>query len=214
MAQKSAEYFRVHRTENVKRFIVSQFLPKVKRNTLIQQAQRVAHGAIRSLGNIAERLFLHLHLLFFHQFPQSLRNRLNRNPAEIIPLAAGKNRNRYLMHLSSRQNENHIGGGLFQRLQQRIKRTDGEHMHLVNDIDLKSALRRRIGHLIHNLTNIVHTVVGGGINLNHIHADARRNRLTTRAFPARTPFHGVLAVHRPRKYFRYRGFSRSPCPTE
>ncbi len=87
-------------------------------------------------------------------------------------------------------------------------------MHLVDNINFKPSLRRRIGHLIHNLTDVVNAIVGGGVNLNHIHTDARRNRLTARTFPTRTPLHRVLAVHRPRKYFRYGSLSCSPRPAE
>ena len=39
-----------------------------------------------------------------------------------------------------------------------------------NNINLILALSRRVGYLIHDLPDIVHTVVGGCVDLNHVHA--------------------------------------------
>ena len=87
-------------------------------------------------------------------------------------------------------------------------------MHLVNDIDLKSALRRRVRYLLHNLTDIVHAVIGCGIDLDHIHAGTRRNGLTARTFPAGTSLHGMLTVHRPRKDLGDRSLTCASRSTE
>ena len=85
-------------------------------------------------------------------------------------------------------------------------------MHLVDDVDLVFSLRRRIGYLVDDLTDIVHTVVGSRIDLNNIHAGSRRNRLTNTAFPTGAVLCGVFAVHCFRKNLRHRsltGTSRS-----
>ena len=85
-------------------------------------------------------------------------------------------------------------------------------MHLVDDVDLVFSLRRGIGYLVDDLTDIVHTVVGSRIDLNDIHAGSRRNRLTNTAFPTGAVLCGVFAVHCFRKNLRHRsltGTSRS-----
>ena len=85
-------------------------------------------------------------------------------------------------------------------------------MHLVDDVDLVFSLRRRIGYLVDDLTDIVHTVVGSRIDLDDIHAGSRRNRLTNTAFPTGAVLCGVFAVHCFRKNLRHRsltGTSRS-----
>ena len=80
-------------------------------------------------------------------------------------------------------------------------------MHLVDDVDLVFSLRRGIGYLVDDLTDIVHTVVGSRIDLDDIHAGSRRNRLTNTAFPTGAVLCGVFAVHCFRKNFRHRSFT-------
>ena len=80
-------------------------------------------------------------------------------------------------------------------------------MHLVDDVDLVFSLRRGIGYLVDDLTDIVHTVVGSRIDLNDIHAGSRRNRLTNTAFPTGAVLCGVFAVHCFRKNLRHRSFT-------
>ena len=41
-------------------------------------------------------------------------------------------------------------------------------MHLIDDIHLISSLRRTVGYLFPDLTDIVHTVVGSRIHLHHV----------------------------------------------
>ena len=69
-------------------------------------------------------------------------------------------------------------------------------MHLIDDIDLVFPCGGRICHLIPDLTDIVHTVVGGSINLNHIHGSACSNGLTGGTFIAGIAVYWMLAVHR------------------
>ena len=80
-------------------------------------------------------------------------------------------------------------------------------MHLVDDVDLVFSLRRGIGYLVNDLTDIVHTVVGSRIDLDDIHAGSRRNRLTNTAFPTGAVLCGVFAVHCFRKNLRHRSFT-------
>ena len=80
-------------------------------------------------------------------------------------------------------------------------------MHLVDDVDLVFSLRRGIGYLVDDLTDIVHTVVGSRIDLDDIHAGSRRNRLTNTAFPTGAVLCGVFAVHCFRKNLRHRSFT-------
>ena len=85
-------------------------------------------------------------------------------------------------------------------------------MHLVDDVDLVFSLRRGIGYLVDDLTDIVHTVVGSRIDLDDIHAGSRRNRLTNTAFPTGAVLCGVFTVHCFRKNLCHRsltGTSRS-----
>ena len=87
-------------------------------------------------------------------------------------------------------------------------------MHFINDVHLVSALRRRVLHLVPNLADIIHTVVGGRINLDDIHRCLTLNCPAHGTLAAGTPVHRMLTVHRPGKYLRHRCLSRSPGTAE
>ena len=87
-------------------------------------------------------------------------------------------------------------------------------MHLIDNIDFKPALSRPVGHLVTNLADIVHAVVGCRIDLDHIHRSPRRYRSAHRAFPAGAAVRRVFTVHCFGKYFRDRRLPGSPGTAE
>ena len=186
----------------------------MKSDALIQQAQSVSHGAVRRPGDVAQRPFLYLLPFLFHQLPHPVRNGFNGNPLEIIPLAAGQNGDGDLVHLRGCQNENHVRGRFFQGFQQRIERSYGEHMHLVDDVNLIFSLCRGVGHLIHNFPDVVHTVVGCRVDFNHVHAGARCDGAAASALPTGRAVHRMLTVDGFRKNFRYGCLSCPSCSAE
>ena len=129
-------------------------------------------------------------------------------------LAPRQDRDRYLVHFCGRQDKNNILRGLLQRLQQGVERSDGKHMHLVNDIDLISSLCGPVRDLFPDLADIVYTVVGCGVDLDHVHGSSCRDGPAHLTLPARTPIDRMLTVHCLRKYLRHGRLSRSPCSAE
>ena len=115
------------------------------------------------------------------------------------------------MDLRGRQNKDHIGGRFFQGFQQRVESSYGEHMNLVNNINLVFSLCRRIGNLIHNFPDIVHTVVGGRINLDYVHARPCANSPADSAFPAGAAVCRGFAVHCFCKNFGNGSLTRTSC---
>ena len=87
-------------------------------------------------------------------------------------------------------------------------------MHLVDDIHLVFSFRRGIGHLVHDLADVVHAVVGSRVDLDHIHAGSRRYGPAASALPAGRAVNRVLAVDGFRKNLRYGCLSGSSCPAE
>ena len=118
------------------------------------------------------------------------------------------------MYLCRSQNKNNIRRWFLQRFQKSIKRSYGKHMNLVYDINLIFPCRRRIGNLFHNLSDIVHTIIGCSINLDYIHGCSCGNGLTGLTFSARTSIHRVLTVHRLGKDLGNSGLTCSSCSTE
>ena len=87
-------------------------------------------------------------------------------------------------------------------------------MHLVDNVNFIFAFRGRIGHLIPNLTNIVHTVIGGRVDLNNIHGRLGVNSLTHLTFIAWTSVHRMKAIDRFGKNFCHGGLARAPGSTK
>ena len=112
------------------------------------------------------------------------------------------------------QNKYHIFRGLFQCFQQRIECSYRKHMDLIYNIDFVPSFCRPVRHLLADLADIVHAVVGRGINLYHIHRRARGDRSAHGAFPAWASIYRMLAVYRFRKYLCHSRLSSSPCPAE
>ena len=159
MAKQPAEHLCVHCPKHIKDLVIGQFFPQQESNALIQEAQRVSHGAVRQLGNIPERLFLYPDIFFLNKLFHSVRNCVNGDTLEIISLASGQDSDGQTVYLRGCKDKNHIGGRLLKGLQQSVEGPCRKHMHLVYDINLIFSLRRGIGNFFHNFADIVNAVI-------------------------------------------------------
>ena len=80
-------------------------------------------------------------------------------------------------------------------------------MNLIDNIDPKPALRRRILHLFPDIPDVLHAVVGGGVNLHHVQGGAGSDIFTDPAMAAGTSIHRLLTIYRPGKYLGNTGLS-------
>ena len=69
-------------------------------------------------------------------------------PPEIVPLAPRDDRERYLVYFRRRKDEDRVSGRLFEGLQQRVEGRLGQHVDLVDDVDLVPALVGRVPDLV------------------------------------------------------------------
>jgi hypothetical protein len=74
---------------------------------------------------------------------------------------------------------------LFQRFEQRIKRWIGEHMNLVDDIELDAGLTGSKADFLTQITDFVDPTIAGRINLDHIQETSFVHGLTNAALAAR-----------------------------
>ena len=72
------------------------------------------------------------------------------------------------MEFCCRQDKDHILRRFFQSLQEGIEGSHGQHVDLVNDIDLELSQAGRIGGLVSDVTDFINPVIGGRINLDDI----------------------------------------------
>jgi hypothetical protein len=102
-----------------------------------------------------------------------------------------------------------MAGRLFQRLQERIERGDGQHMHFVDDVDFESGPSRPIDCVLAKLANLIDPVIGGSVDFNDIDIFADIHRDATLALTARLGrglIHG-LAIQRLGQYARHSSFT-------
>ena len=76
------------------------------------------------------------------------------------------------MQLGGSQNEQNMLRRLLECFEQRIERTDGQHVYLIDDIDSVFSFCRRILHLFPDITDIFHAIIGSRIDLHYVHGGA------------------------------------------
>ena len=88
---------------------------------------------------------------------------------QIKPLAPGKNGCRKLLHVGGGEEKFDVLRRLFQRLEQRVKGTGREHVHLVDKIHFVPSTGGHVLHVIDNdLAHLVHLCVGGCVEFQNI----------------------------------------------
>ena len=139
---------------------------------------------------------------------------LRSDPPEGEPLTAGKDRRRDLMQLRGRQDEQQMLRRFLDDLQQRIEGRDGQHMHLIDDVHTLFHLAGRINSIVPQVPDIVDTIVGGRIDLQHIHAGARIDGPAGLADIAGVAVMGIQTVDRLGKDLGAAGLARTPRARE
>ena len=89
-----------------------------------------------------------------------------------------------------------MGGRFLHRLEQRIEGRCGQHVHLVDDIHLVPAQAGGIGGFVPQVTDAVHAVVGGGVDLDHVQDAAVVHAPADGALPAGIALMGIGTVDR------------------
>ena len=104
--------------------------------------------------------------------------------AEIIALAAGKDRGREFFRLGGGEDEFHMLRRLFQRFQQGVERLLREHVDFVDDEDFEPPADGAIRGIRNDIADIVDAGVARGIDLDHVDILAAGDPLAGIAFPA------------------------------
>ena len=115
---------------------------------------------------------------------------------EIEPLAAREDRDRNLVRLGRGEDELHMLGRLFERLQQRVERLLREHVDFVDDVDLEPRPARPHGDVLPQLANFIDAAVAGAVDLQHVDVVAGRHAAADVALVARRRRRALHAVER------------------
>ena len=117
-----------------------------------------------------------------------------RHWAQIELQATRQHRRRHLLGVGGGQHEFEVLGRLFQRLQHRIEGGVGEHVNLVDHVDLEAAHHRLIDRLIEQLGDLFDAAIGGCVEFDVIHETACVDVLASRARATRRGCDAALTV--------------------
>ena len=162
--------------------------------TLVQQAQGVPEGPVGQAGQEARRLLRQVHALLLRHEAETALDILGPDALEGEALAPGEDGGRNLVELGGGQDEDEVGRGLLQDLQQGVESGGGEHVDLVDDIHPVADAGGGVYGLVPEGADVVHAVVGGGVQLHHVQEAAVIDALAGGAHPAGVPVLGLLAV--------------------
>src|SRR6202171_4865879 len=99
-------------------------------------------------------------------------------PPEHELLAPTDDRQRNLLRVSRAQDEDDVRGRLLQRLQQSVERRLGEHVRLIDDVDLERPERRGEVHLLAQVADLVDAAVRRSVDLDKVQSRAPRHLRT------------------------------------
>ena len=130
---------------------------------LVENGEGVAHGAIGLGGDDVEGFVVDPDPFLFRDAAEVPDHVGNADAVEIVGLAAGEDGREDLVLFGRRQDEDSVRRGLLQRLEESVERGLGKHVDLVDDIDAVLAHLRRDLHFLHQGLDVVHGVVGRGV---------------------------------------------------
>ena len=149
--------------------VVGRDLVAAVGDELIEGPERVAEAAVGGAGDRPHRPVGEGDRLRAGHPAQDDRDVLRRGAGEVEALAAIDDRRHHLVGLGGRQHENGVRRRLLERLQERVPGLAGEHVRLVEDVDLPLAGRRRVADPLAQLADVVDGAVRGGVHLDHVH---------------------------------------------
>ena len=108
-----------------------------ERDELIQHRLGVPHPAFGALGDGKGGGFAQVDSFLLRNEKEMGRDDIGRNPAKIESLTPTDDGGQNLLGLGRREDEFHMGWRLFQRLEKGIERCCGQHVHLIDVVDLE-----------------------------------------------------------------------------
>ena len=178
---------------------------------LVERSEGVAEASLGGAGDQGDGAVVDLDALRDGHATDDLRDLVEPRAGEIKALAAVRDRRHHLVGFGGRQHEDRVGRRLLEGLEEGVPRLLGQHVRLVEDVDLPAAGRGRVGNALAQVADVVDRPVRGSVHLDHVHRRARRDRHAGLALPAgRDRGATLLAIERAGENLRHR---RLPGPT-
>ena len=116
------------------------------------------------------------------------------DPREVVPLAPRQDRDRNLVRLGRGEDELHMLGRLFERLEERVERLLREHVDFVDDVNLEPRAAGPHGDVLAELADFVDAAVAGAVDLEHVDVVAGGDALADLALAAGRGRRAAFAV--------------------
>lgn len=97
------------------------------------------------------------------------------NTAQVEALAAARDGGGNFLRLGRGKDEFHMRRRFLERFEKRVERSRAEHVHFVDEVDFEFPARGRVGGALSEVADIVHPVVAGPVDFDHIQAVAFRD---------------------------------------
>ena len=135
---------------------------------LLERAQRVAERAGRVAREQGDGVGRDLDRLRGGHARDDDGDLLDRRAREVEAVAAVDDRRQHLLGLGRGEDEDRVGRRLLERLEERVPGLRGEHVRLVEDVDLRAPGHRRELHGLAQLADVVDGVVGRRVHLDDV----------------------------------------------
>ena len=136
-----------------------------------ESASRSEPSAARTTAG--QRGRLELDLLLAEDVLQRRRQQVGSDRPEVEALHAREHGGRDVARVGGGQHEDHVGGRLLQRLEERVEGGLGELVDLVDDVDLVAPARRRVLDVLAQRADLLDAAVGRAVDLDDVHAGRR-----------------------------------------
>ena len=161
---------------------------------LLQCPQGIPEAAGGMPGDQRHRARLDVDLLGGGHPADDAGHLLHRRPAEVEAMAAIDHRGEDLLRLGGGQDEDRARRRLLQCLEERVPGLGGQHVGLVQDVDLVATRQRGVGDALSQVPDVIDRVVGRGIHLNHVERGGIGDRDARFAHAAGRDRRSLLAV--------------------
>ncbi len=175
---------------------------------LVEGPERIAEAAVRRPRDRADGAVVDGDALRLSGTAQDDRDLVRRGAREVEALTTVDDGRHHLVGFRRREHEDRVRRRLLEGLQEGVPCFAGEHVGLVEDVDLPGPLGRRVADPLTKLADVVDRAVRGGVHLDHVHRAAVGDRDARLADATRSQGRAVDAVERAGEDLRHRGLAR------
>ncbi len=142
------------------------------RDELIEDRERVAHGAAARADDERKHAGLDLHPLAVAERLHVVDERAGRDEAERIVMSARADRADDLLGLGRREDELHVRRRFFDDLEERVEAAGRHHVRLVDDEDLEAIAGRGEDRALAQVSGVVDAAVARRVDLDDVERSA------------------------------------------